>query len=228
MNLERVWVIGDIRLGDDRITTKDAKLVRRYRTYPEQVFEALHNCVRKDDVIVFMGHTVVGKERLWWSRIKEVPGSKVAMLGPLERKPKQWYEKWVDLAATMKEVFYVNPPTGYSGMGHIQLSHLPAFPTVLTNPNDYKYADICRRFEKWYSDHSCSYNLHAHTLGLGAEDHRTFDCGIDVIGYQPKLLTQVLQLAGFKQEQKNDNREETDLGSTSQSRVLPVSSSTSE
>jgi calcineurin-like phosphoesterase family protein len=191
----KIWFVGDLRLGDDRITTKDSKLVRRHRSYVTNVLEALDACVSASDVLVLMGHTVVGKERLWWSKVKELPGQKRVLLGPLERKPKHWYEKWVDDVTGWKEIVYLEAPAKYDYLGSIMLSHLPAFPTVLTNPNDFKYADICRRFEKWYSDLSCGINFHGHTLGLGVEDHRTYDVGVDSIGFAPRSLEQVIELA---------------------------------
>lgn len=184
-NYNKIWLASDLHLDHKLLTDK---VGTRKHGYEEEFFKAWKDCVFKDDVVVLLGDIAFRKQSYWFNRIKEAPGSKILLMGNHDKNRESWYSKWVD-----KVIPFGQSLVFPHEWGNILLTHVPAFPAVAPVGDD-RYLGLMGKHEREFNANSCILNLHGHTHGQGRENHRTFDCSLEVIGNQLVTLTQILDV----------------------------------
>lgn len=211
LNPSNVWFISDLHLSHRAMIDKGLRKVG----YEERWFKAANNILNEDSILIFLGDIAFGKQAFWFEKISQLPGHKILVCGNHDRNRENWYRKWGFIKVVpFGELMYLKleigrneltePPVTY--WGNILLSHIPAFESVGT-AYDQRFQGLMRKGERWFARSSSILNVHGHTHGNGAEDHRTIDVGMDVIGEQVISLAQIVQLKfpGINLGQVDDN-----------------------
>ena len=198
MEPNNLFFASDLHLSHKAMTQKG------WRTpgYEERWFTAAHNILSKNSTLFLLGDIAFAKQAYWFNRLSELPGEKVLVCGNHDRNRENWYKKWgfrkvvpfgdlMYLKLELGKNETINTPVTY--YGNILLSHVPAFESVGT-AYDQRFQGLMRKGERWFNRSSCILNIHGHTHGKGADDHRTMDVGIDVIGEQVISLAQILAM----------------------------------
>jgi len=191
---DTTWVLGDLHLGHQALLT-GFNGVTRPKGWEHIIFKAWDACVRPNDTVILLGDVAVGGVKYWFERLSGLPGHKVLVMGNRERNRPQWYTRFgFERVVPFNSALLRQAPAKYSHLGDVMFTHVPAFPTVLRPEYDMRYSGLSRKFERIFSATSPILNIHGHTHGAGNEDHRTFDAGVDVVGYAPRKLEQIMEV----------------------------------
>ena|SRR3990167_956922 len=202
MNPHKIYFISDLHLGHNLMTQPrtDGTTFRK-QGHEERILKAWSHIVKPTDHVYMLGDIAMTKVSYWFSRIKELPGTKHLVCGNHDQNRAKWYLKYVDTVSLFGELNYLklelganevtDPPITY--WGNILLSHVPAFESVGT-AYDSRFQGLMRKGETWFHRASCLLNIHGHTHGKGAEKHNTIDIGIDAVGEYPISLEQILHV----------------------------------
>ncbi len=183
--------MGDLHLGHQALLTGNESITRK-PGWAKLIFKYWDKVVSPADHIILLGNIAVGSIKHWFERLAPLPGRKVLLLGNRERNRPQWYKRFnIERVVPFNQVLLMQSPKKYEHLGPVMLSHLPVIGAVM-RPNN--YPALTDKFMDIWNNTSPILNIHSHTQGLGYEDHRTFDAGVDVIGYAPVLLEQIMEL----------------------------------
>jgi calcineurin-like phosphoesterase family protein len=197
--IDRVWLAAELHLGN-----RDVKRERHIH-FERRFFEAWDHSVRKKDVVVLLGNIATGtmdpqlrydekkkaSKVYWLSKIQEMPGEKLLILGTEDRNRIRWYYRFGfrNIIPYHDSLIFPHPK------GPMMLSHLPAFETAI--PGDTRYGGIIRNLNKVFTNKSCVFNFHGYCRGRNLQHQkglRTFDVSLECINYMPILLDQAIEL----------------------------------
>lgn len=189
------WFAGDLQFG---LFTDD------HNTREELFLTMWDDVVTRSDDVYLIGHTVGKEQANWYSRLREMPGNKILLLGDQDRNRYSWYEKFgfkevvphmkfklipVYLGSDQRE----NGPYYY---GNVMVSFVPAFQSLCAGLD--KALPIASKLERHFDYYSCILNVHGLTNGKAKERHNTCDVTRHVIGNQLVNLDQLLSLKVFR------------------------------
>ena len=187
----KVWAAAELQLGRVPFDVSN-------HTEEEMFLLSWQDCVNSADTVFLIGNAVAREQAYWYSRLKEMPGEKVLMLGDSDRNRYAWYRKFgfVDVVPYNRFVLYPyylwENGRGKPYYGQIMFSYIPAFPAVCGN--DQRFITTSAKYERYFDLHSCILNVHGLTLGRGQEKHNTFDASVGIIGNQLVTIDQIAQL----------------------------------
>lgn len=199
---QRIWVIGDLHLGQHSLTTGNHPIARRKPGYERRIFDCWDHSVQKEDIVVVLGNVTTSKERgkrmrplRYFERIADMPGHKILCMGNQERNRPQWYERFgFGMVVPINEALSAPLPNkGPLPAGMVLFSHLPAFASVLAQEWDERYRGLSYKLNRWFDRTSCMVNIHAHTMNRGTEMWQTIDAGVDAIGDGPVTIEQLIE-----------------------------------
>ncbi len=215
MNIENIWLASDLHLGHDKLHTPSPGYQHREVGFEEKFFEGANACIGKKDLLILLGDIAFNKQAYWFSRIKEIPGEKVLVMGNHDRNRVNWYYKW----GFSNVIEFAKSTILKHWMGNILLSHIPASVSVLVSRGDDRFRGIASKHAREMEYSSCILNLHGHTHAMATESHSTFDCSLESIGGIPVKLGQILELK-FNSYKNNNERKEVNSKSGEVTGVL--------
>ena len=183
---DKVWLVGDLYL--DTSPWKEMKDPATSAEREEAFFTQHNDLVAPKDVVVFFGNIASSNVAYWLGRVNELAGTKILLLGDQDKNRPKWYNKF-----GFKMVVPFNESLIFEdGMyGKVLFTHLPAYASV-GHRVDRKYHGLMGKHGRTFENSSCVINIHGHTLGTGAETHRTYDTSSQPI--RMLSLDQVLDL----------------------------------
>ncbi len=184
----KIWIVADLHLGHRRLC--DGSMDNHFRrpNFEWRGFEAWDAVVGTKDIVYILGNVSYGSPRRWFEHLKSRPGEKVLVCGDRETKHWSWYKR-AGMRYVIEQGAWAVLNTDY---GSVMLSHLPAFPSVLTQQEDMRWKKQADTLGRGFSYGSHVLNIHGHTMGLGMEDHRSEDASSECIGEAPVLLEQLI------------------------------------
>jgi len=117
---KRTWIAGDLRFAKPEKGPDGREL---------NFFHEWESAVGKDDMVLLLGNVAEENVAHWFRRVSDMPGSKVLLLGQLERNRPGWYAKF-----GFKDIIPFNECLIYQHwFGPIMFSHVPAYSGVSLN-----------------------------------------------------------------------------------------------
>jgi calcineurin-like phosphoesterase family protein len=182
---KKIYFCSDLFLGlaESKLTSPD-----REPEFEEYFIEAWSHVVKEPDVIVILGNVAVRRHDRYFHKLTALPGKKCLLLGPEDKQPWGWYERW-GLQMLL--------PFGRSTVmrhdyGNILLSHIPAYAECFNNVPS-KFMGLQRKHEREMDKNSAILNIHGHTLGLGKERHNTVDVSLEAVAFAPRELESIIE-----------------------------------
>jgi len=184
----KVWLVGDLYL--DKSPWKDIKEPASSASREEEFFIQYNDIVSEGDVSVFFGNVATADVAYWLGRIGELAGTKILLLGDQDKNRPKWYNKF-----GFKMVVPFNESLIFEAenYGKVLFSHLPAYASV-GHRVERKYHGLMNKHGRTFENSGCILNVHGHTLGTGAETHRTYDVNNSFPMVSIPSLDQVLSL----------------------------------
>lgn len=180
----RTWLASDLHLGHRGLMDKGVRPLG----YEEKFLEAWRHVVRKEDTIILLGDIAFSTQSYWFSRLQEMPGNKVLVLGNHDRNRLPWYKKWgFELVVPFDSQLVL-----VHEYGNVLLTHIPAFESVLSSYDNTRFVGMSRRLNKIFNVNHCVLNIHGHTHGSATETNQSVDVSLEAINYAPIMFNQVM------------------------------------
>jgi calcineurin-like phosphoesterase family protein len=182
---KKIYFCSDLYLG---LSEARRESPSRDREFQDHFLTAWSHVVKNNDVIVILGNLAVGREARYFHTIAKLPGKKCVLLGPEDKQPLGWYNRWG---------FQMLLPFGRSTVmrhdyGNLLLSHIPAYAECFNNQPS-RFMDFQRKHEQEMDRNSAILNIHGHTLGAGKERHNTIDVSLEATAFAPRELASIIE-----------------------------------